>query len=255
MAITLVQNATPVTTSNSIAANVCSFTSLPTTGNAVIVVVKTFNTSGGNHSRPSAMVDNQSGNTFVKIKDNNVSVNGNISAALWWCPSITAPSGTYTVTATLDNTGTTWLSQVELYEWSGLAGTIDQSASVPDTGTGVETATLTNAGANANANDLVMTVILCGNSNGAGLPGAPTTGYTSLQNTDTGGITRNSNTSYKIVSAIETSSAVYTWSGAGGSNSSFAALIATFPATASAPVPFTPFTKTQFFVTETIVQM
>jgi hypothetical protein len=230
--INILQSPTQTTTTTGTTAS-CSFASLPATGNAVIVVLKTNSSGGAPH--PTSIADNQSGNTYVNIQTQD---GGGYpgATAIWWCPAIAAPSGTFTVTGTFGTVTASTEMLVELYEVSGLAGTVDQSISTNDGGTGVKTATSTNSSANTNANDLVMCAIVTGNNGVTGSLSTPTTGYTVLNATDgTSTFGECANTAYKIVSAIETSSATWSWA-AIGSNSFYNAVLATFKAAGTANV-------------------
>lgn len=225
MAINISQSPTQETSITGTGGASCSFASLPGTGHAVIVVVKTFADGAG--PVPVSIADNQSGNTYLNIQSQN-GANYAGCTAIWWCPTIASPSGTFTVTPTFGSVpGDAYKALIELYEVSGLAGTVDQSISTNDGGTGVETTTITNSSANTNANDLVMCAIVTGNASFTGTLGTPTTGYTVLNFTDgTTAFGKNGNTAYKIVSSIEASSANWNWST--DSNSYFNAVLVSF---------------------------
>lgn len=236
MSISIVQSHTSTTNITGTGGASASFSSLPGISNAVIVVVKTL--ADGAAPEPVSIADNQSGNTYSNIQtQNGAGYSG--CTAIWWCHSIASPSGTFTVTPTFGSVpGDVYSVLIELYEVSGLAGTVDKSISTNDGGTGVLTTTITDSGANVNANDLVMCAIVLGNDSGIATLGTPATGYATLNATDgsssfgvgVGGSSSgfSSNTAYKVVSSVQTSSA--TWSWASGSNSFFNAVLATFQA-------------------------
>jgi hypothetical protein len=209
----VIQTAVGAYTTNT-ATGTATFVTQPKAGNAVIAVIIT-----GDVFTPAAItsvVDNQSGNVFTKRVSAIDSSSGNYcETETWWCSSIKAPTGTYTVTATYANA--TQNLQVALLEVNGITA-------ADKTGTGNTEGTSTTAtasGANVAANSLVVAAIGLGNYvPGSGLTNPPA-GYTTLGFYDLG-VAKES--CYKITSAVETSSATWT-----RTNSSFsAATIATF---------------------------
>lgn len=202
-----------------------SFGSLPAAGTAVIVSIN-LSESGTTQTTVTGVADNQSGNTFVKIKSAWSGFGGSVE--LWWCPSITTPSGTYTVTVTLATVAQCngWL--LDMMAVPGLAGTVDQSnTGIASSGASL---TVTNGSPNTNANDFVVATMVMGNFNPTPALSDPSSGYTSwfldqsVINNQTG-----MGAGYKTVSALETSSAAWTWTGS--SNNS--GIVATFQTSAS----------------------
>lgn len=211
-----------------------TFTSLPAAGDAVTVAIRAY--SGGAGVSVSSVVDNQTGNTFVKISSGSDTAN-NGQLELWWCSSITAPSGSYTVTATLSAANQ---ARLDLMEYgSGLS--LDKTGSNTATGT---TGTVTASGANTSTTNSVVAAICASYDAGSAI--SDPTGYTPFVN-DTGFVNFvDTNISYKTEVATVTSSA----SGWAWTNSqAYIALIATFKSSGGGssfpPVPESLLTKAQ----------
>ena len=193
---------------------VTSFTSLPASGAAVFVWTRIY--TGGSAGNVTAIVDNQIGNVYTKIKS-IADTAGNGQLELWWCSSITAPSGTFTVTTTLNSS---WQARCDLVEGtSGL--TADQNGT--NTGSGTS-GSVTASGSNTSSTDFVMAGIEVSYDAGSSISG-PSSGYTGFVN-DTGFVNFvDTNIAYKTEGSTVTSSATsWTWT-----NSQFyGAIIATF---------------------------
>ena len=143
-----------------------------------------------------------------------------------FCAHITAASGSFVITAS-QSSGSNSGWAVWAMEVSGLSScTADQTGSHGTT-SGSTTQSVTAAGANSNANDLVFSLVgLTYQNSATGLSNPPATGYTDIGNYDGGSSPYNSgaDAGYKIVSAIETSSAGWTST----SSLNYSTVIATF---------------------------
>jgi hypothetical protein len=197
-----------------------SFSSLPISGNSVIVAIAIdFYTA----CAVTGVTDNQ-GNSYSPVVTQVDSSNLYALAAIYWCPSIGTPTGTFTVSAAYSGTAAGGNCGIAVLEASGL-GSIDQAGSATSTSTSGLTASAT--GANANAADLVVGGMM---TNYYGAPNSvtspPNTGYTNFMAV-TSGVAQT--WGYKIVSAVETSSVQASWGGAGAA----CAVIATFAPAAS----------------------
>jgi hypothetical protein len=185
------------------------------------------------------MTDNQ-GNTYTALTQSSnttgISGAGGISCGLFYCPSIATNGGNYIVTIN-SGSGTTRVTLGSNHiEVSGLnnSSPLDQTGTHNNGGTAANTETVTASGANVLANELVVAVYIGILSQFFG-PGAPATGYTEICNNiiQSNSLDVPMEAAYKIVSGIETSSAVWT---VGSSKTALAAsLIATFKQAAAAP--------------------
>jgi hypothetical protein len=225
--------------------------STPVVGNSVIVSISL---KAGGTPTVSTVTDNYS-NTYTKIISLGF-VSGDTE--LWWCENIATSGGTFTVTVTPSVSCQYVLSLMEV---AGLLG-IDQTHTATGTAGGSSPITITNGSANSVATDLVVAI----NQFGIGYIAGATSTQTppgnngvsgafnvwSFYDTSTG--TNNLaqfglSSGYKLVSAIETSSAAWTFSVVTGDREQM--LLASFQGTNAL---YTPFTQTQFFVTDTIIQ-
>lgn len=211
MSIVVVQQ-TPLGIVNSGAAGgaACSFTSLPTPGNAVIVSIVAFPNSGATWTAATA-ADNQSGNSYSQILFGRENISGN-SAAFLILPSVVGSSGTFTVTPKFSPTAGSGSYIACAIEVSGLAtsGYLDKTGT---NSTNLTSLTASGSGANVNANDLVLALMCLDNAGSSvGISSPATTGYTSIYLNDNA-TDEHAQFSYKIVSAPETSSAHWTWTG------------------------------------------
>jgi hypothetical protein len=209
------------------ATGTASFATLPAAGNAVIVKIGL----PANPGNISSISDNQTGNTYTLVTGlNNV---GSAADYIYWCSSIGTPSGTFTVSVTTSSGS----PQVAIMEVSGLSGAVDVASD--SSNTALTSFTMTNSSVNANANDLVVAGISLGTAFGAtatSLTTPPTSSYTVLMFVDgatSGAPDNGTSAGYKIVSALETSAASWSWT-AGDSNPSVAT-IATFKGASVAP--------------------
>lgn len=215
---------TPVKNITGSAANVVQFGSTPTIGNAVIVAIAA---DGGYPILTVA--DNQTGNTFVRVIREPDSSGGNhATAEIWWCSSLTSASGTYTVTVTPTSAGGIYTSSA-IMEVSGLSGVVDQTGVAQDTAGANTSLTVTNGTVNSNANDLVVAIMSAGGGTTTGLTTPPNTGYTNILSYTSGGNGLGASGGYKVVSAVETSSAAWTWT----DGAYCAGVVATFPGAAA----------------------
>jgi hypothetical protein len=194
-----------------------SFPTRPTAGNGIIFAASLI---GAAAVSITSVADNQGvGNVYTRVKTLGTAT----VADLWWCPSIGATSGTFTITPTTSGSLSGGNQACGGLEFNGYSA-VDQTG----TGTaGSNTLTATCSAPNANALDLV---VMGGTSNafnpGTGYP--PTSGYTGWFGNITGSY---SSWGYKILSALETSAGTLTWNTANGGNG----VIATFlPATSTA---------------------
>jgi hypothetical protein len=215
-AIAVVQSASANNGGASSTALSVSFASPPTPGNAVIVIW-----SSRELASVTALADNQAGNTYSSVVVETSSANG-VDSEIWWEPAVVGSSGTFTVTGTASATAEFVITIVEV---SGLTGVDKTKAQGAENDT--ETLTATAAAANTNANDLVIANMATGFTNTAiGISSPANTGYTSLSLIPgTGSYEGVVQTSFKIVSAIETSSANWTsttaFNGAAGTLATF----------------------------------
>lgn len=185
----------------------CSFGTLPTSGNAVIVAV---NLREAFSTITVGVTDNQ-GNTYSQVASGGPFGGTASETYLFWCSSIGASSGTFTVTATFNSSPDVQI--VGLMEVSGLSGSVDQTGS--GDGTGVSTCTVTCSSANSNAADLVVaSASLSSFDNVPTGMSDPATGeaYTSWYFQDgEGTYGSGAEGSYRITSSTETSTATWSW--------------------------------------------
>lgn len=197
--------------------------SLPIVGNAVAVAVA-IRGSGG--SVVSSMSDNQGvGNVYTYIGSITSSVITQADAEIWWCQTLgTVGVSPFTVSVTYSN-GTMGGQGVAAIEIAG-AASVDKIGTANDGGSNVSSATVTAAGANAGTQDVVLTILALStaHSTSVSLTNPPNSGYTTVYDGDPTSGTSTMSVGAKAVSAVETSSANWTWTTAGG----FAAVIATF---------------------------
>jgi hypothetical protein len=215
-AITVVQSASATTSGTNETSLAVSFSTLPTVGNSVIVIWN-LQTSVA----LTGVADNQSGNTYSSVAVETSSAN-NVDSEIWWLPSISGSTGTFTVTGTI---GSAHQISITIVEVSGLTA-VDKTGLQGASNNGT-TLTVTASGANTDANDLVITDLSSGYTTTSSGITAPTTGYTSINtligtNPDYNGVVQSS---YKIVSATETSAATWTvtnaFNGAAGTLATF----------------------------------
>lgn len=206
---------------------VLSFGSLPLAGSCVIVDFGYNGASGS--SAISSVADNQ-GNIYTQRQTAFDAVASNV--AVYSCDAIGTPSGTFTVTITLTSSSLT--GQAAILEWTSPASPcFDKSGGFNSTSAGQTSSAVTASGANTGtvgAPQLVLDVIFDNGGAGSNVGMSdPATGYTTTvyiqQDVDTFGA---GGSSYKIVTATETSAASRTWSTA---SNSIAAAVATFKGT------------------------
>ena len=190
-----------------------SFSTLPNAGSSILVGIAANGAAG---ISVTGVADNQGvGNVYTLVAKQVTSGTGE-DAELWWCRSIGATSGTFTLTATLNQTNANPYGNIGGLEATGI-NAVDQTAGA--TANAVLTVTATAAAPNANAADLVIGVGAAGG--GTSPYGPPTTGYTAWYNN-----TANlwASFGYKIVAAVETSAATTNWN----VSTNGVALVATF---------------------------
>lgn len=185
------------------ASSTVSYTTLPVAGDGVVVAIGLY--IAGTSNTISTITDNQGvGNTYVKVGSILDSTN-NVDLEIWWCSSIGATSGTFTITATPAATAQIFISSLEVHGISTVDKTGTTSAS-----SGVSL-TVAASGANTSASDFVVAVVQP-NFGSSALSHPPTTTnsdtYTDfafcncLLATDAG---------YYTASVTETSNASWTW--------------------------------------------
>ena len=213
---TVVQSASATTVGTNATSLAVSFATLPTVGNSVIVIWNLATSTA-----LTGVADNQSGNTYSSVAI-ETSVANNTDSEIWWLPAIVGSTGTFTVTGTI---GSAHQISITIIEVAGLSATDKTGLQGAENNT--TTLTVTASGANTNANDLVIANVGSGFFATASGITTATSGYTSLNTLD--GTNANYQavvqTSYKIVSAIETSAATWTvttaFNGAAGTLATF----------------------------------
>jgi hypothetical protein len=231
----LIQSATPVKFSGALTKNI-TLTGVLSTSKLVITIDHidfgstgpTFTVNDGTAYTAGAQVTRSARNY----------------AGIWYLDAPSAGSHTVAVTAS-SGTGANSFGYIELAEWSGLQSGIDQSGT--NSAAANTTPSVTASGANTVSTDVVVAVFGGDSSSWAGVTNPPNTGYTDLVS-DTTNAELPSIHAYKILSAIETSAANI---GTLTTGSNYAAALVTFLGTATI---YQPFSSTQFFVTETVVQ-
>lgn len=209
-----------------------SFTSTPTVGNAVIVLL--YAAADGTIT---GTVDNQSGNSYSTVIEqldfqNSTSHSGQAFCA--WCSSLTSASGTFTVTVTPTTGADGGSCGMLLLEVSGLSGSIDQTGGSNGGSSTTTSVVPTGAGANSNANELAVYAMGArfASGNGAFFSAGATSGWTSplIYNNNSQGLVAACG--YKILSALETTSATSQTLTTG---TNMAGIVATFKAPATGP--------------------
>lgn len=188
-----------------------SLTSLPTAGHQVFAIIVGYNVL----ATASNVADNAGGTCatgFTKISAVQGSADQGL-AELWWCPSVTAPTGTYTVTATFANS---IHARVSLIETSGLTALDRLGTNSFNDPSGSPTA-VTASAANTNANDFVIAIGATGFAGtDPALSSPPSAGYTDFGFTQGWGtLFVDSDSGYQTVTGTPTVSASWTSTGAG----------------------------------------
>jgi hypothetical protein len=210
-----------------------SFAVLPSSGNTIIVVITAWQSTP---PTVNTITDNQGvGNSYGLPTNGHASDADGVSTYIYRCKSIGATSGTFTITVN-------WTGAISVYgsikaiEVSGLDTTNTDDVSSQSNLTGVTTKTQTNGSANASANDLAVGCITVDTGSVAVGLTDPPTGYSSIHVQQDGSTYIGGESAYKIVSALETSAATWSWT-SGGANA-YASVLATFQgAAAAAPSP------------------
>lgn len=186
-----------------------SFASTPSVGNAAIISVQL---KGSGTPVVSTLTDNHS-NTYSRIASLGFSGGDN---ELWWCPSIVSSSGTFTVTPVFNVSAAYVISIMEV---AGLTGTVDQMATATGAGGGSSPISITMGAQNTGANALVIALMsgAYGYGGTTGMESPPTSSYTAWSFYDTPNSSQMVvSHAYKAVSALETSSAQWTFSTVSG---------------------------------------
>lgn len=181
----------------------------------------------------SGVADNQTGspNTYTKLTS---IASIHVSAELWWCQNPVINLANYTATGTLSGSVDCLPRLIEL---SGITGS-DSNGTASNTSIATSLLAVTCSGANTNANDFIVGLCAMNYYPSANPLLLGASGYTNM-GTDQGfGVPYvDSNCSYKLVSAPETSSASWPWTYDGTNPASYVALIQTFKTTSSSAVP------------------
>lgn len=203
-----------------------SFPSLPSPGNTIIVVLTAWQTT---QPTVATIADNQGvGNSYGLPPNGNTGITA--TAYIYRCKAIGATSGTFTITVTWTG-GTNVYGSIRALDVSGLDTiNIDDQSSATTLSTATTSHTETIGSQNSNANDLVVAAISpdTGVSSSA-ITDPAATGYSSIMVQQDSSTYTGGEASYKIVSALETSSASWTYASA----AAYASVVATFKAAGS----------------------
>src|SRR6185312_1723327 len=196
-----------------------TFSQAPVVGNYVIFLTQ----QRGNASGETLTASDNQGNTCTSAVFHSWST---LAASAEFICKINAESGSYTITANSGTASTNWF--VSAIEVSGLSGAVDQNGSADSGGTLSTSQSVTAAATNTNANDLVVAVVGLTYNGGTptGLSNPASSGYTDIAHVDSSSAYQSgSDSSYKIVTSTEQSSAA--WTSTSGLN--YTTVIATFP--------------------------
>lgn len=136
----------------------CSFAALPAAGSCIVVGWASWKATAHTHN---SMADNQGGTytqigSTLTINDNGGAGGANIRISLWKRDAISAPSGTFTVTATASATCD---SRLVIAEYAGMAAsTLDQTNQASGSGTTPTTTLATTT----NPDDAIVGVLTSG---------------------------------------------------------------------------------------------
>lgn len=184
-------------------AQTASFTSTPTIGNYVFLVVSGYLNS--TDLNPT-VTDNQAtgGNTYHR----DSYLHRTSCTAYVYSAPVTKASGTFTISITAPaGTYMAWT----ILEVSGLSASALDQVGTLSAGSGTS-GTVTAAGANGQASELVIACISAAGSNSnESFTDPASSGYSSLYVENNGTIHATGEGAYKIVSGIETSAASWTW--------------------------------------------
>lgn len=167
----------------------------------------------------------------INVLDGGVGAGTHANTGIWWCPSLTTATGTYTLTAKIS--GAT-AKNISLFaaEVSGLTPGLFYSgsdqASSANAASGVQTATVTNAAADSGTKDFVVTGINIG-AGSTGLSDPPTGGGAW---TSGGTLSTGFDFGYRQNATSVTDFATWTWT----TNNAFAAALASFSTSAATVV-------------------
>lgn len=181
-----------------------TLTSQPTLGNQVIFAFNCPNQSG---AVVASLVDNVSGspNTYSSVKTAQWST-GFADSEIWWCPSVTPGTGTYTLTVNLSSSASG--DNFTLIECAGLTG-VDQTGSIIGLSTAVSTATATNSGVNTGTTDFVLAAFSFAIGSNPSL--LTPSGYTNLALNNVSGMPGSISVSYRNDVSAVTDSVTWNW--------------------------------------------
>jgi hypothetical protein len=202
MSITYIQSNGNCSSSTSTTTESAAFASNNTLGNAIIVAC------GGTGSSYTLSVSDSAGNSYTPV---TTQTGTSLGVQIFWCSSCKAGSNTVTVTA---STSITYL-YVACHEYSGLAGTVDQTLSATgSSGTLMSVGPVTTTHANE--------LLFCAAMPGSGISAAGS-GYTLRQSASMSG---DAGTEDQLVATIGSYSATMLQS----PSNSWTIQLATFPA-------------------------
>lgn len=204
-----------------------TLTSAPTLGNMVFVAV-----GMDDNFAPgvvTSVTDNNSNSWSLYVAENDANSGDNCRAEIWWCSNITANSTTpFTVTAAYSSTMEVQIALMETTPYAADQQGVQNSS-------GATSSTVTATHANSTATNLV--IAMCKLAFGASAQTTPAnSGYTLWGNGtgDAGGAPVNA--SYKVLSALETSSANWSWTTSESNASILITLKPPVPAITAQPV-------------------
>lgn len=218
-----------------------TFDQAPSATNAIIIPWCQQNASGLTTYAGTA-TDNQS-NTYQTIalssNSNGSGGTGATGVGMFYCPNVSYSGGNFILTINVpSSTGGQFAFVGNHIEVTGLNNTspLDQTGTATSGSSFTNTQSITASGANALANELVV-ANYCGLIVQFFSPGVPTTGYSEISNyvQNNGSASQNicTESAYKVVSSLETSSAL--WTVAGGHSAQSTVMIATFKVASAGP--------------------
>lgn len=222
-----------------------SFASLPATGNLIVVAGVGFNGGTGTID----ISDNQGGAAYTTAL--LVMLGSGTFAFVKYRENISAPSGTFTVTAKCS--GGSGVGSMIAFEVSGCAtsGSLDKTNSATVTGltAGARTLQPGTTGTLSNANEIAVAAIGISNNSSINNSGMSVDSSFNLQfynNSRSSG--EDGASSYLVVSATTALNPTFSWTEAANTAGSAVAVIATFQAPAGGsfpPVPESPWNRSQ----------
>jgi len=188
-----------------------SFTSTPSVGHSVIVVISLRNIGSGNTI--TSVTDNQTGNTYSLVASELTGGGSNQGrSAQYWCPSLSGASGTFTVTVTTSNSSV----YIGIIEASGLSGSTDVVTTANDGGTQALAGSITAGSANTGNDLTVANISLQSYATGTSLsdPANTSSGvsYSSLYiDASVFPFVGGAEGSYRVATSTVTDNASWTW--------------------------------------------